>query len=1163
MDTSTLKRFAQQARINLQEHISLRINSVLARKSASRRDFPDLVNTLETRVEREGLSQVVEQIAHTWFIRFCALRFMDVNGYTDVKMVSSAEGQAEPDVLTNAKQGIISSYIPLDIKDRILGLLNGTPSSKDPDGEAYRLLLIASCNNWNKSIPLMFQPIADHTELLIPNNLLSQQSILRDVRNAMTAANCEHVEIMGWLHQFYISEKKKLIQDSKQRYSPETIPTATQLFTPHWIARYLIENSLGRLWMLNKPDSRLIEEMEYYIKPAESEIEFIKLSTPEEIKLCDPACGSGHLLTCAFDLLYRIYEEEGYTNSEIPDKILSHNIFGVDLDPDAEMLANFALIMKARSKYPSFFPNSITPNICILEKITFSAEEIHDYAHVIGTDFFNKHLKHGVNDFEQADHVGSLIQPKIQDVESIRKHLHKKNYSALSSICDTHHRIQKCLSQSEYLAQRYHIVVANPPYLGGKWMSSELSQFAKSNFPKSKSHMSSMFIERNLKLALPLAYSSNITMQSWMFLSSNEGVRTLILDHKTILSLVHFGPRAFDSIDGNVVSTVAFVLQNRHQAKHKGDYIRLIDGTSEAEKKSALKSIIKNPDHRQLYRISMANFNTIPGKTIAYWGTKAQFQIFAQNPQLSAFCEKRLGLCTGNNELFIRTWNEVQISSIGFSHNNLVSFHESNKLYAPHNKGGPALKWVGNQNMVIKFDPDHYEQLSNRCNKLASKSRYFQPSITWSELGSKFSVRLLPAGFVFNIKGPSIFIEDSKRKFLAGLLNSKVSTYLLKLVSSTISFNGGDIEKIPVIYSEKIKVRIDSIVDKIQIYSLSNYSSYETTWDFTSLPILSKKYHTATLQDAYTNLRKHWKTTTVEVQRLEEEINRIFIEEYGLANELTPYVPLAQITLVCNPHYRYSKGHKKTEKELDALLLCDTMKELISYSVGCMFGRYSIDRPGLILANQGETIEDFNTMVPSSRFEINPNNVLLISNEAWFTGDVVDRFKKFLKLTFSEEHYEQNLKFIENALNINNKKNYTIRDYFYKEFYKDHCRTYKKRPIYWLFSSSKGSFQALIYGHRYRKSTVSIVLNDYLKVLQKKLTAQKNHFDVLSNTSHISKSDKLRAIEEANSISSILVELDYYERDVLTPLSERNIVLDIDDGVKINCAKFGEALKKF
>ena len=576
----------------------------------------------------------------------------------------------------------------------------------------------------------------------------------------------------------------------------------------------------------------------------------------------------------------------------------------------------------------------------------------------------------------------------------------------------------------------------------------------------------------------------------------------------------------------------------------------------------------KEKPKRFFFRASTADFKKIPGSPIAYSASQNVIRAFCDFPALSLVAEKRLGLCTGNNDEFIRAWTEVDYKNIGFDRKFNQDFIDSGFRYAPHNKGGETRKWSGNQELVIKFDKQSFDKLSVLCNRLASRSRYFQECITWSEIGSNFAVRVLPQGFVFNIKGPSIFAGSANLLVIAAHLNSNSFSYLLKLISQTMSFNGGEVEKIPVcleILNSDVEV-VNKSQRCIDIASL-DYASKETSWDFTSLPLLNSDSWQPTLNETFQRLRVNWQETTLEMQRLEEENNRIFIDAYGLQDELTPEVPLNEITLTCNPHYRYSNS--KNAEELELRLLADTMKEFISYAVGCMFGRYSLDKPGLILANQGETIEDYwknvrsyqnlptaNCPLPTdSIFLPDADNVIPILDGDWFTDDISERFRQFLRITFGIEHYEENLKFIEQALGKD------VRKYFLKDFYNDHVRRYKKRPIYWLFSTPKGSFNALIYMHRYRSDTVSVVLN-YLREFRIKLTTEKNHLEAVSISASASPGEKTKALKEIESIRKMVEELDSYEREILYPLATEQLEIDLDDGVKVNYQKFGPALRK-
>lgn len=601
MDTSKLKKFAQFARRTLGEQVGAKLALVLSEGSAARRESVAAVKKLEEAIKDHGKAWVTERVAYIWFNRFCALRFMDVNRYTRIGIVSPAEGQFQPEILLEAKMGHIDEEMfPTRTQQLVTDLLTGKSPSHDPQGEAYRLLVVAACNAWHQTMPFLFERIDDYTELLMPDDLLSGNSILAYTREAMTPDACEDVEVIGWLYQFYISEKKDAVFEGlkkNQKIAPENIPAATQLFTPHWIVRYLVDNSLGRLWLLNRPSSKLAEQMAYYIPPEKPETDFLRIDGPEDIKVCDPACGSGHMLTYAFDLLYAIYEEDGYDAAEIPEKILTHNLYGIELDERAGELAAFALTMKARARQRRFFNKRVRPNITVLEKVSFSREELDEYMGFVGRDLFTYGLRETLQQFSEADNFGSLIVPKVGNVADVLATLEAKDMAGNLFLAETHQRVLKVLRMAEALGPRYAVVVANPPYMGGKGMNGRLSTWAKENYPNSKSDLFAMFIERNLELTVKGGAVAMITMQSWMFLSSFEALRSRILNQHTILSMAHLGARAFDSIGGEVVSTTAFVLENTHKPEYRGAYLRLVDGNSEAEKMEMMvKAIAQGRD---------------------------------------------------------------------------------------------------------------------------------------------------------------------------------------------------------------------------------------------------------------------------------------------------------------------------------------------------------------------------------------------------------------------------------------------------------------------------------------------------------------------------------------------------------------------------------------
>ena len=966
METAKLRKFAQFARRSLIEQVGAKLKLVLAEESPARRESSSAIKKLEEAIAEQGKEQVVERVAYIWFNRLVALRFMDVNRYNRIGVVSPAEGQFQPEILADAKMGHIDEEMVVEnTRKRVFALLDGKMPSQDPQGEAYRLLVVAACNYWYSAMPFLFERIDDYTELLMPDDLLSGNSILAYTREAMTPVACEDVEVIGWLYQFYISEKKdQVFADLKKnkKVTPENIPAATQLFTPHWIVRYLVENSLGRLWMLNRPDSGLIGQMDYYIKPEEPETDFLRISSPEEIKVCDPACGSGHMLTYAFDLLYAMYEEEGYEPADIPAKILSHNLYGIEIDERAGELAAFALTMKARAKLRRFFRKPVQPNICVLENVRFDEVELKEYMGFVGRDMFTAPLQTTLRQFEEADNFGSLIRPDVTDVDGALRVLEAKEVSGQLFLSETHKKALKALRQADYLSPKYHVVIANPPYMGAPGMNGRLGAWAKDNYTTSKADLFAMFIDRCADLALDSGSFAMITMQSWMFLSSFEALRETIINRDTIRTMAHLGARAFDSIGGAVVQTTAFVVDKARRQDYKGTYIRLVDDTSEHEKEKALREARENR-----FTASTSDFRKIPGSPIAYWVSDKIRDLFLNEETFESSFAIRAGMCTGKNEVFILYWPEVAF--------NLIRKDPEQKYeYTPHNKGGEFRKWAGNWDTVLKYSQRHLDAMEkNPGFRHDGKEYYFQEHIGWSKItSSTSSFRFYPEGFTFDSAGLALFSNERDSLYDAmGFLNSKISDALIELLNPTLNVTPQILKKLPL-----IRVRPEHRDKYLELYEITkaDWDSFESSWGFTRIPLMNAGYHQPTLKATYQKLRAHWREMTLKMQRLEEENNRIFIDAYGLQDELTPEVPLEEVTLTCNPYYRY--GNNKNEEELESLLLADTMRDLVSYAVGCMFGRYAIEEPGLIMANQGETIEDYLKRIPEPSFPADDDNVI-------------------------------------------------------------------------------------------------------------------------------------------------------------------------------------------
>lgn len=1177
METGRLKRFAQFARRSLIEQVSAKLVSVLDENSAARRENLKAIGELRDAIAREGDERLIKHVAYTWFNRFCALRFMDVNRYTRIGVVTPVEGQFQPEILAEAKMGHIDEEMfREESRERIFALLEGKTASRDPQGEAYKLLVVGACNYWHRAMPFLFEQINDYTELLMPDDLLSGNSILAYTREAIAPDTCEDVEVIGWLYQFYISEEKgEVFAELKKnkKITPEKIPAATQLFTPHWIVRYLVQNSLGRLWMLNRPDSRLVEHMEYYIEPRqlpvareEEDQKFVRIKRPEEIKICDPACGSGHMLVCAFELLHLIYEEEGYETVEIPEKILTHNLYGIEIDKRAGELAAFALVMKACKKQRRFLSKPVQPNICVLENVSFDEGELGKYIDSLGRELFTPLLLTALCQFEEADNFGSLIRPDIMDVTGISEILESKNVSENLLLSSTHQKVLQVLRQIGYLNPKYHMVIANPPYMYTRNMNEKLRKWLKDNYSNSKNDLFAAFIERNIDLAIPGGTVAMVTMQSWMFLSSYGALRSRILEQNTIVSMAHLGARAFDNIGGEVVSTTAFILENASCQEYEGVYLRLIGGNSEDEKETAMRRAIQNPNCELFFKAKSDDFLGIVGRPIAYWISDNLRRLFKNQKTVGYFSESKTGLQTGNNERFLRLWHEVESTKISADLSKENIWEIDNAKWFPYQKGGPFRRWYGNDELVIDWENDG-EEIRKFGTEHGGKPRsvirnpnfFFRPGITWSDVATKYAGRFFGPGFLFDTKGPALFPNETTSIWeLNSYVNSKVFQKVLDVSLSGMSYSNGIIAQMPCVISRVETSRSEDISRKAVQVSKNDWDSYETSWDFTDLPFLRTEYRRSSLKATYEVLCSRWKEMAFEMQRLEEENNRIFIEACCLGDELTPEVPMREISLTCNPHYRYSGN--KNEDELELMLLADTMRELISYAVGCMFGRYALEKPGLILANQGETIEDYLNQVPNPRFSADDDNVIPILGDDWFTDDIVGCFRIFLRTVFGEENYEKNLRFVEAALGKNNKPK-DIRSYFLKDFYADHVKRYKKRPIYWLFSSRNGSFNALIYMHRYRPDTVSVVLNDYLREFRTKLVSHKNQMEAMSMSGTASQGEKTKAFKEVERVKRMIAETEEYEREVLYPLATQQIEIDLDDGVRINYPKFGKALK--
>ncbi|SIM51153.1 BREX-1 system adenine-specific DNA-methyltransferase PglX [Mycobacteroides abscessus] len=1168
METAPLKGFATSARTELIREVTARITAVLGQGSPERVESPTTVAGLEKAVAAggggdKGKAHVADKVAYTWFNRIIALRFMDANGYTGIGVVSpAADHVGQPEVLAAAKRGQIDTEVVSSDHHMaaIAGLLNGTRQPRpgvDAQAEAYSLLLTAYCQFWHKAMPFMFERQGDFTELLIPANLLAGDSVLNRSVEVLTEDACKDVEVIGWLYQFYISERKDEVfagLKKNKKAGADEIPAATQLFTPHWIVRYLVENSVGRLWMLNRPDSSLVDQMDYYIAPVDEETDFLKIAKPEELTVIDPACGSGHMLTYAFDLLYAIYEEEGYAPSEIPGLILTHNLYGTEIDPRAGALAAFALTMKATSKRKLFLKKTVEPNICVLEPISFDPSEIQ---FLVTNDGDRDAEAAFWTQFSEAEILGSLIEPNAGLTAQLAHHLDTLNDEGDMLKAHTIEGAGRVVRQAKYLSERYAVVVANPPYMIAKNMNATLAEWVKNNWPTGSADLYGAFIERCASLSRANAFVAMIAMQSWMFIPSFEELRRRIIKQLTIVTLAQFGPNAFDTINGEVVSTAAFVLRNSgHKSNEAAIFIRLVDGKSESAKAYSLHAAAESPSCSWRYRVTPSDFAQIPGMPLAYWIGPSGFRSF-QSTLLGDIASVRTGMTTANNERFLRMWSEVSFDRIKLNSSSAQDAIDSRCKWFPYNKGGGFRRWYGFTESVINWYADGAEIKANldangkRRASVRAEEYYFKPAITYSAVsGTSFSARLSDPGFLFDSGGSSVFVEDPEQlELLAGILCSKIPAFFLQAFNETINFQPGDVSRIPVAQlSPDISVQIKSCVTEAVQISRADWDRYETSWGFRRSPVLPPSGVTDTrLASRVAQCISSMDAANSRLDQIELLANKLLIDAYGLGDQLDASVLESEVTLHGNSVYRFGKG--KGAEEYKRLRAYAVASDLVSYAVGCMFGRYSLDKSGPILADLGATLQDYLAKVPTPTFMPDNDNVIPIVDGDWFEDDIVGRFREFLRVAFGDENFEENLRFVAASLGVKNLREYFITKAGKSKFYDDHVQRYKKRPIYWLFSSPKGSFNALIYLHRYKPSTASTVLT-YLREYVTKLE------------SSLQQAERAGNAKEADRLRKILVELNEYEHDTLYPKASENVAIDLDDGVKVNYPKLGGALRK-
>jgi hypothetical protein len=1168
VNTAALKSFAPAMRRQLLEAVGRKLDLLLNSQT------PDTLSTYARQIAElreqaaENRDQLLEKVAYTWFNRLCALRYLDARGWHPFGckvLMPAGKGETQPELLKLMRAGSLPAALKGHTDEgRLHDLLDGqiqtAIAGADPQGEVYRSLVLATCRFYHELLPNLFEGLDDASELLLPDDLLSEGAIAGSFRREISDDDCRDVEILGWLYQFYISEKKDEAMARKKAVPIEDIPAVTQLFTPHWIVRYLVENSLGRLWLLNRPGSKLREQMPYYIE-GDAEMDFLKISKPEEIRLLDPACGSGHMLTYAFDLLTVIYEEEGYAPSEIPGLILQHNLHGLEICPRAAQLAELALVFKAREKSRRFFQPEqlVRPQILELQDVHFEEDELNTYVEVLDLgEAFDQKMFKLFHQFEEAKDFGSLIQPCLDEraTACALRTIEAKDLGDHLFLRDTHLKVLRVLEQAEALTQRYHVVVANPPYMGSGAMSGQLKSIAKSRYPRSKTDFFAMFIERTFTLCVSYGFSALVTMHGWMFLSTFEELRRALISSVHLKSLIHIGPRGFDSISGEVVQTAAFVLENRQSSGGSGTFIRLVEGDSEEEKVRLLEEALEKRSQGLVFTVTGNQFDIIAGSPIAYWVSEAFRSCFDGISTLGERALFRQGMSTTDSGRFEREWHEIDRVKLNLKRVTPITMEEPSAYWYPFNKGGSKRRWYGNLETIVRYERNgqdlmdlvrrKYPKISDPEFVIKNRNYFFLPAITYASIGTgSFISRSVPAGCAYSVAGPAIFSEGWDPRCLLGLLCSITTTKFLEAINPTLGFQITDVSKIPLGDSLKQRVEVDAsnLAEQAISVARADWDNFEISWDFRDQPMLRSELKAPTLEASWRNWEAQCTAAIRQMQALETENNRLFIDAYGLESELQPEVNEEQITL----------ARADSRKDTAAFL---------SYAICCMMGRYSLDQPGLILADsrdsQAEQLAAYEEKVGKPLghvlFKPDADAIIPVLDGEWFEDDIVARTREFLEVNFPESTVSENLRFIEESLGKD------IRKYFCSDFYKDHLQTYKKRPIYWMVQSPKKGFACLIYLHRYTKDTLNQVLNNYFRPYLQKLEARQAQLGLDQLNDDLPTRERTAARKEAEKITKVLKECEAWEQDALLPLAQQRIELDLDDGVKVNYLKLQDVL---
>lgn len=1179
MDKNAIKKYAVWARTELIDRVSQKALQYGITEKHSEPESATAINgvvlskeemaqrkALLERIAKHGYKQVMEEVSYTWFNRFSALRFMEVNGYlpSRVRVFTDENNQFKPQIITEA--------INLELDGLNMEKVYALKDANDDEG-LFKYLIIVQCNALSPIMPGMFQRIDDFTELLFPDNLLRDGSAVQRMIEWIPEEDWKDaVQIIGWLYQFYNIEPKAEVFAKNGKISKEEIPAATQLFTPDWIVRYMVENSLGRLWVEGHPNDDLKSEWKYYLEEAEQEpdvqAQLAKIRkeyagiTPETIKCIDPCSGSGHILAYMFDVLMQIYEAYGYTAREAVQSIVENNIYGLDIDERAAQLAYFSVMMKARQYDRRFLTrkdedgNPDVPQPHVYEILESNGLDRTAIEHFVGSD---KELKKAMDtlvaEMHDAKEYGSILNITQVDFAA----LYRRFDEVLSDISIFNIAIERdflpFVKIAETMAQKYDVVVTNPPYMGVNGMNAKLSEYVKKYYPDSKSDLFAVFIERCGIMTKTNGYQAMITQHAWMFLSSFEKLRLKLLN-KEIVSMVHLGARAFEEISGEVVQTTSFVLQNSHSIGVKAQYSRLVEFDSQQKKEQAFLT------HDFLFSCSQDRFNKLPFSMWIYWLNEKGVSAF-DSSRLERFVEVKQGVATSDNNRFLRMWYEVDFDKIGFALDGNTARRSEYKWF-PYNKGGTPIRWYGNLDYVINYyhDGEELKAFHEILNKehpggrLKNPEYYFREGFTWSTLSNTFAVRYCGQGMIFDTKGSMGFAQDNYLKYYIGLLNSCVGQYWMSMLAPTLDFNPVALRQVPVEKSDSYFEQIELLVLQSIEKAKKDWDSFEVSWDFVEHPLvrISRDLWDATavgasmdyyfgghpkvscpLELCYMLWQGECNERFKNLKANEEELNRIFIDIYGLQGELTPEVNDDDVTV------------RKADLKRD-------IKSLISYAVGCMFGRYSLDVPGLVYAG-GEWDDSKYTT-----FKADKDSIIPICDDEYFADDIVGRFIRFIEVVYGKDSLNDNLKFIADALGGSGQPKDVIRKYFMDEFYADHLKTYQKRPIYWLFDSGKkGGFRALVYMHRYQPDTIARMRTDYVHEQQSRYRTA--IADLEQRIASASTSERVKLNKRLKTLQEQATEIQGYEEKI-HHLADQYISIDLDDGVKVNYEKFKDVLAK-